>query len=527
MKKFWSILFLLLINCAVSTAQSYHFKSLDIDTGSNLITKATFNPKTKETIVTSHTFYWHKLDSFNRNKISTYFIRLDSNSNIVFNKKIEFPHENFELLGNIKLSQGNYFSYGRYYNTKEQALGLNEVSGCMILYSNTGDTLSKKIFSYGNSYSSIYTARELNDSSIVLISFLSNDSNTFTALRVIKLDTALNTLWDSVYYYSLTSNRSDPRISSFVDAIEETSDGGLIIGSSIRTRTSAIDYHGFYFKINSQGQKQWERKFEFAQDSETEVNKIIKLKDGNFLLVGFYNDFWTDPNHIDFIFLIKINPNGNILWTKFVKAYKYHFVYDALEKPNGDLLLSGTFAKGLNGFDYRAGIICVNSNGMIKWHRQYTIPSNTLISELLFSEIRDTEISNDGTIMSTGFIRVIQPSFPYNNGGNQDLIFLYTDSIGCVDPRNCTFTTVEEEQVMPLYFQVYPNPCRRKINFITNINSASSAYIKIYNNLGQLLFEKEILNFEEEVDVSTLPKGMYILELESKEFRNTQKLLIE
>lgn len=196
-------------------------------------------------------------------------------------------------------------------------------------------------------------------------------------------------------------------------------------------------------------------------------------------------------------------------------------------KSNGDILLAGTFSKFSGDTKSKAGIMCLNSRGNIKWHRQYELPSNMSHTQFESSNLADIEIADDGTIMAVGNIAITDTTIPYNGGLSQDLIFLYTDSNGCVDPSNCTFTTVEEEQVMPLYFQVYPNPSRGKINFSTNINSASSAYIKIYNNLGQLLFEKEITNFAEEVDVSTLPMGMYILELDSKEFRNTQKLLIE
>ena len=122
---------------------------------------------------------------------------------------------------------------------------------------------------------------------------------------------------------------------------------------------------------------------------------------------------------------------------------------------------------------------------------------------------------------------VIDSTYPYNNGGNQDLIFLYTDSNGCVDPTNCSFTTVEEEHVVPYYFQAYPNPSNGVFKFSTNIPFASSTRIKIYNSLGQLLFERENVDFTEQLDLSNYSKGMYILELQSEELISTQKLIIE
>jgi hypothetical protein len=312
-----------------------------------------------------------------------------------------------------------------------------------------------------------------------------------------------------------------------VDAIEETEDGGLLIGSSILTRTADTIYHALLFKINSNGDFLWERRYEFEEDMETEINKIVKLRDGNFLLIGYYNEFWRDPNVIDKIFLIKVSPNGILISKKLVHGYMYHYIYDAIEKSNGELLLAGEFAKGINGFGYKAGLMCLNNLGELKWTRQYERPSNMNIDEFLFSDLTDMEIANDGTIMAVGNIAVMDSTFIYNGGLNQDLIFLYTDSNGCVDPTNCSFTTVEEEYTMPYYFQTYPNPSNGVVKFSTNIPLTSSASIKIYNSLGQLILSKEKFDFTEELDLSSFAKGMYVLEIQTEEFRNTQKLIIE
>jgi len=527
MKKFWSLLFLLLINCAVSTAQSFHFKGLDLDTGANLVRNVYFDLKNKNVVFGNSSLLWHKSDSFNRNLLTTNFSKLNHTSDLLSNHSIRFNNKYIESSGTIKLLQGGYMTYGYQYNTKTQAQGITSVPGCVVRYNENGDTLFTKLFYFNTDKSEFRAIRQSNDSSVYLVSIVTDTIQSFTGLRLIKLDSIFNTIFDKIYYYSQTINFSQPRIVGFNDAIEINNDGSIFIGSSLLTRADSIRNHALLFKIDKNGMFQWERRFEFEEDMETEIKKIIRLKDGNLLLVGYYNEFWIDPNVRDKVFLIKLSTEGVLISKKLIYAYKRHIVIDAYNKLNGDILLAGSFCKAIGDTKYKAGLMCLNSRGDIKWHRQYELPSNMLHTQFESSDLVDIEIADDGTIMAVGNIFVIDSTIPYNNGGVQDLIFLYTDSNGCVDPSNCTFTTVEEEQVMPLYFQVYPNPSRGKINFSTNINSATSAYIKIYNNLGQLLFEKEILNFEEEVDVSTLPKGMYILELDSKEFRNTQKLLIE
>lgn len=527
MKKFWSILFLLLINCAVSTAQSFHSHSLDLDTGANVVLNANFDKSTKNKVLTFSSLLWHKLDSFGRHKMVNHFVRLDSNSNVLLTQSYQKENINTRLLGNMKLKQGGYIAYGYEYNTKLQALGKKEVPGCIIYYNNNGDSLFTKYFYFNNGNSSIYSANQFADSSLILVSLISHQLNNFSALRITKLDTLFNVLFDSIYYYCDYNTPNLPQILSYFGAAQETDDGGLLVGSYIYTRNADTNNHALLFKINKLGVTEWERRYEFPVDDKTIITKIIKLKDGNYMILGYYQEFLKYPNIFDRIFLIKVNSNGVLISKKLIQAYMYHFIRDAIEKPNGDILLAGTFATSDNDAKSKAGLVCLNSRGDIKWHKQYELPNNKLNVNFEDSELTDIDLLENGNINAVGNLSYIDITIPYNSGYCQDIYFLYTDSNGCIDPSNCTFTTVEEELVMPNYFQVYPNPSRGYINFSTNISIASSAYIKIYNNLGQLLFEKEITNFTEEVDVSTLPKGLYILEIQSKEFRNTQKLLIE
>ncbi len=526
MKLYLSII-LIIINCAVSTAQSYYFKGLDLDTGANLVGKNYFNKQSKESVIVSSSVLWHKVDSYNRYVLKPYFLKVNQNINVTVDKSYSFNNIGLNQLGCVKLMQGGYLSYVYQYNSETQSQGLTGVPGCIVRYNEMGDTVFTKLYHYNKEYSTFRAIRQMKDSSIVLVSLLSNQFYTMTGLRVIKLDVNFNTVWDSVYYFSLNVDIAAPRLQNYIDAIEETEDGGLLIGSSIITRRADTVNHALLFKIESNGGFLWERRYEFEEDMETEIIKIVKLQDGNFLLVGYYNEFWRDPNVIDKIFLIKVSTNGTLISKKLVNAYMYHYVFDAIEKPNGDLLLAGTFAKGINGFDYKAGLICLNNRGNIKWHRQFELPSNMSHTQFESSDLSDIELANDGTIMAVGNIFVIDSTLPYNNGGNQDILFLYTDSNGCVNPTNCSFTTVEEEYVLPYYFQVYPNPSNGLVKFSTNIPVTSSITIKIFNTLGQLMLEKDKFDFTEELDLRTISKGMYVLEIQSKEFRNTQKLLIE
>lgn len=326
MKFYLSIIFIL-INCAVSTAQSFHFKGLDLDTGANLVRNVYFDKATKSSVSTTSSLLWHRLDSFERYKMINHFIKLDSNSNVILDKPYQKNNINTDMFGTLKLKQDGYLAYGLEYDTKKQSQGFNEVLGCIIRYNEQGDSLFSKYFYYENANSSIYSIRQLKDSSFVLLSRLSNNQNLFSALRIIKLDTAFNILYDNVFYYSDYTNLNVPKVLNFHDAVEETPDEGLLIGTELFTRNALIQYHALLFKIDKNGIFQWERKYEFDRDMETKINKIIKLQDGNFMLVGYYNEFWKDPKIKDKIFLIKVSSTGELISKKLIHAYESQYIY--------------------------------------------------------------------------------------------------------------------------------------------------------------------------------------------------------
>ena len=73
-------------------------------------------------------------------------------------------------------------------------------------------------------------------------------------------------------------------------------------------------------------------------------------------------------------------------------------------------------------------------------------------------------------------------------------------------------------------FSIYPNPAN-DILTITCKNEATIKEVVIYNQMGQKVFEGELLN--NTINVSKLQCGIYIIEFVSKELRNRQKLVIK
>jgi|GEM_PF-3167537 len=89
------------------------------------------------------------------------------------------------------------------------------------------------------------------------------------------------------------------------------------------------------------------------------------------------------------------------------------------------------------------------------------------------------------------------------------------------------FTDVTELEVNPFNLSISPNPGNGLVNInFTELNT--EAAIKLFNTQGQLIYSKVINNSSNnlKLDLSHLPRGSYILQLNTDRQASTQKMLI-
>lgn len=84
---------------------------------------------------------------------------------------------------------------------------------------------------------------------------------------------------------------------------------------------------------------------------------------------------------------------------------------------------------------------------------------------------------------------------------------------------------ISEVYESQIYFTIYPNPATNQI--VLNVNgSADKAILTVYNLLGEQVFSTQI-NKQQEVDISSLSSGIYIVEVIANGYAGKQKLIIE
>jgi len=281
---------------------------------------------------------------------------------------------------------------------------------------------------------------------------------------IIKLDAAGNIEWQKCYGGTLNDGPN---------GILQTSDGGYIFAGSTKSNDGDVSgNHGGYdfwvVKIDSIGTLQWQNCYGGSKDDVAHF--IRQSANGSFLVGGytFSNDGDVSGNHsypttCD-SWLLRISPDGNILWQRCIGGDENDNFDDMVEFPNGKITLLG----GSNTWDHSGDVQC-ESHG----HSS---------SDVWLAGITDT------TVVGMDILKDKPP-----------VLKVYPNPAG--DVLNFSLTT--------LY-----NWCDSRIT--------------LYTNYGQPVNEINLPAGQQEVSLSTsdFPAGLYFFVFTNPAFTRTGKFLL-
>jgi hypothetical protein len=164
---------------------------------------------------------------------------------------------------------------------------------------------------------------------------------------VVKINSSGEKVWDRTlggYYYD------------FANSIVATSDGGFIVAGISNSNISGdktelnngrnyIRYDFWLIKINSLGQKVWDKTIGRSEDEDSPV--IIATKDSGFIIAGSSKSP-TNPNDNDY-FIVKINNDGRLLWNKTLIANGNDKLSSIIPVSDGGYVIAGSSNSGISG----------------------------------------------------------------------------------------------------------------------------------------------------------------------------------
>jgi len=227
-------------------------------------------------------------------------------------------------------------------------------------------------------------------------------------------------------------------------------------------------------------------------------NAINGVYDSSFYVGGTQNAFLY--NGVRELSFVEISNSGNI-----IKQNNYlispdtntFYYYNSFSKCNGKLFLGGTYNfKGTPPPEFYPEqrwifINKLNPDGSIIWQRFYKGDVNYMTYKVLAT-------TDGGALILSGRYDWNDP-VPYQ----RDLHILKVDSTGWYDGM----TTGETQYDQPKQILVYPNPVKDKVTFVTGFYN--NLELSIYNLQGKPVL-KQKLPYMQTIDISALPKGLYV-----------------
>jgi len=302
----------------------------------------------------------------------------------------------------------------------------------------------------------------------------------------------------------------------------------LVLDSQILTSDDTNDLDAFIAKLDSDGNVLWASAI--GGDNNQLVNSIASDNSGNIYLAGALTNTlnWADSTYLSHggtdIFTAKYSSTGEALWLQTAGGSNTDWAYNIAVDNDGRSYLIGTFDRNFTVNDNTTSTLsndiltlCYNTDGTFAWMQQagsgeydagYDIAVDAVGYTYITGGFRSTCTFDTHTITSSGgadlFIAKLAPA---------------------------AFVAIETPLVyMPNFsLNAYPNPVQEVLYLTLNSSTFSNniADLQISNMGGQIVLRQPISlsNNTESLDLSSLPQGIYLLQIQSGALVQTQKII--
>ncbi|MEO8085629.1 MAG: T9SS type A sorting domain-containing protein [Bacteroidota bacterium] len=131
----------------------------------------------------------------------------------------------------------------------------------------------------------------------------------------------------------IIGNASD----DFANCVEQTTDSGFIILGAIGLGGAGIYEDATLIKMNSNGDTLWTKTFNTGLDAT--MHSVHQTGDGGYILAGGFSGWFGSED----IYFIKTDSNSNVLWTKIIGSGGIEYATSVLETFTGGIVIAGSY----------------------------------------------------------------------------------------------------------------------------------------------------------------------------------------
>lgn len=415
-------------------------------------------------------------NSFGAGSWDACVVKLDNSGNIQWSKTIGGTLEEAGQ-GIVQTNDGGFVVCG---NTSSYGAGINDLY--IVKLDNSGNLLWTKTIG-GSLYQIGNAIINTSDGGTAIVGETRNFGAGGYDIYLIKLDGTGNVQWKKTY-----GGYDD----DYGYAITQTNDNGYCIAGTTNSFVIAPT-EVYIVKLDSLGIIQWTKTIGGGNGDGGQ--SVIQSSDGGIVICGSTRSFGAGETDI---YLIKLDINGNLLWTKAIGGSLFDYASSIKQTYDGGFIIGGeTRSYGSGSMD--AFILKLDNNA--GQCGTFNVGGNVLSGGSSFS---------GGSISSGGISNSFNPQI--SSGGNQTNV--------------CSSVSILEHEDQDLY-SIFPNPASETFTVYVPKNISTSMQFELVDLYGNLIQSKHSIFTGNNVFRSDSYKsGIYFIKIIEEDGQTIFKKLI-
>lgn len=431
-----------------------------------------------------------------------YVFKTDSVGTLLWQKDYGLDPDD-ELLAIFQTDDNGFFAAGW---TKSYGPGLPAANVYLLRLDAAGDTVWTKNYG-GTGDDHGYSAHHTQDDGCVIAGSTTTWGAGSDDALLMKVDDHGNILWIKTYG-GLKRDEAQ--------AVDCVNDGGYIIaGVTYSFGTGIKDTSNIYIIMtDSLGDTIWTRVY--GGEGNQGAWSISPASDG-YIVAGYYRP--NGSTNAD-MYIIRINDDGDTLWSKRIGGESYEDAYDIQEALDGGFIIVGrTLSFGNGGAD--SYLVKIDSLGIVQWTSTYGGAQNEFAVSV--------QLTADGGYIIAGDTWSFGGGTPaYSN------VYLSkadaNGNAGVSGSGQNNMTMVNNNMI-----SVWPNPHKEKTTVRYNVASRGFIEIKVYDILGRVVSIMEngvrepgtynLVWQGKNTEGQPLSAGIYFVTISSRDGKDTRKII--
>jgi Secretion system C-terminal sorting domain len=346
----------------------------------------------------------------------------------------------------------------------------------------------------GSSYDWGYYVEQTSDNGYIIVGSIDPDVYWVFDVFLIKTDSEGNTEWSKTF---------DNGAHDTGHCVKQTSDGGYILTGYTYLESSDL----WLIKTDENGDIEWDNTY---GDTELPEQGYSVIQSGDeYIVTGFAKPEYETSIEYD-VWILKTDIDGNEIWSKTYGGTEDDRSYDIKSTLDNNYIIAG-FTNSCSEVappNYYMWLLKIDNEGDTLWTK--TIGDETFNRS---RRARSVIQISDGSYVVAG------DRYAGLDDGEYNFYLVKLNSEGGV--------IIDEKIQSEQSTLCYPNPTTGIFTIENSLDFKNIVGLEIININGQIIYSSENFKFSDKIDLSNQTKGVYLVNIKTKNQTYTDKIILK